>query len=341
MTRGFASDNCSGALPEVLAAIQQAANGHQPSYGDDDYTRQAITAFQQLFDTDVAPFFVYNGTGANLLGISAITRPHNAVICAETAHLHVDECGAVERFAGCKVLTIPTFNGKLEPGFIRNHLRGFGDQHHVQPRVISISQSTELGTVYTPAEIKAISDLAREHDMLVHVDGARLANAIAYLGVSPATVIRDAGVDVLSFGGTKNGMIFGEAVIFLNPSLAAEVMYTRKQMTQLHSKSRFISAQFLALLEDNLWLRAASHANDMARLLAREAARVPGVTITQEVQSNEVFAIIPGEIIEPLRRDYFFHVWDEDAREVRWVCSFDTTEEDVIEFTSLLRSLVD
>ncbi|MDR0766720.1 MAG: low specificity L-threonine aldolase [Odoribacteraceae bacterium] len=339
MNRGFASDNCSGALPEVLEAIRAAARGHHPSYGEDDYSRRLAEAFRQLLGPDIATFLVYNGTGANLLGISAVTRPHHAVICAETAHLHVDECGAVEKFTGCKVLTVPTFNGKLEPGFIRNHLRGFGDPHRVQPRVISISQASELGTVYTPDEIKDICDLAHDHGMLVHVDGARVANAAAHLGLPPAAFTRDAGVDILSFGGTKNGMIFGEAVVFFNPSLAREVEYTRKQMTQLHSKSRFIAAQFLALLEDDLWLRAAGHANDMARLLAREAMQVPGVTITQEVQANEVFAIIPREIIEPLRRDCFFHVWDEDAGEVRWVCSFDTTEEDIFDFTALLRSL--
>ncbi|MDR0544631.1 MAG: low specificity L-threonine aldolase [Odoribacteraceae bacterium] len=341
MDRGFASDNCSGALPEVLRAIETAARGHQPSYGDDAYTRRAVGEFRAIFGQQVEVFLVYNGTGANLLGISAVARPHHAVICAETAHLHVDECGAVERFTGCKVLTVPTFDGKLEPNFIRNHLRGFGDQHHVQPRLISISQPTELGTVYSPAEIKAICDLAHAHGMLVHVDGARLANAVAYLGVAPAAITGDAGVDVLSFGGTKNGMVFGEAVLFFDPAMAAEVRFARKQMTQLHSKSRFIAAQFSALLENDLWLRAAGHANEMARLLAREAARVPGVTITQEVQANEVFAIIPREVIEPLRELCFFHVWDENASEARWVCSFDTTEEDVIDFTSSLRSLVD
>ena len=341
MIRGFGSDNCSGALPEVLKALGEAAVGHHPSYGDDPYTRAAGDAFKRLFGPDITPFLVYNGTGANVLSIAAIVRPYHAVICAETAHLHVDECGAVEKYTGCKLLTVPTFDGKLNTGFIRNHLHGFGDQHHVQPRVISITQCTEFGTVYTPREVKDICDLAHELGMYVHVDGARLANAVAHLGVSPAAITRDAGVDVLSFGGTKNGMIFGEAVIFFNPSLAEEARYIRKQMTQLHSKSRFIAAQFIAVLKDDLWLRAAGHANAMARLLSREAARVPGVKITQEVQANEVFAIIPHEAIEPLREQHFFHLWDVAASEARWVCSFDTTENDVLEFITLLRSLVD
>jgi threonine aldolase len=340
MIRGFGSDNCSGVLPEVMKALEEAARGHQPSYGADPYTREAELAFKRIFGPDIAVFFVYNGTGANVLGISALTRSYNAVICAETAHVHVDECGAIEKHAGCKLLTVPTFDGKLDVNFIRDHLHGFGDQHHVQPRVVSITQCTELGTVYTPDEIRAICELAHAHDMYVHVDGARLANAVAHLGVSPAALLRDTGVDALSFGGTKNGMLFGEAVIFFNPSLAGEVKYLRKQLMQLHSKGRFIAAQFIAMLEDDLWLRSAAHANAMARLLAREAALVPGVKITQEVQANEVFAILPREVIAPLQEACLFYLWDDNVPEARWVCSFDTTEGDVMEFTSLLRSLV-
>jgi threonine aldolase len=341
MKRGFGSDNCSGVLPEVLRAVEEAAIGHEVSYGDDVYTRRAMDAFERLFGPGIATFFVYNGTGANVLALSALTRPYHAVICAETAHVHVDECGAVEKYTGCKLLTLPTFDGKLTTDLIRNHLHGFGDQHHVQPRVVSLTQCTELGTVYTPEEIRKISDFAHAHGMYVHVDGARFANAVAYLEVSPAALTREAGVDVLSFGGTKNGMLFGEAVIFFDASLAGEVKFLRKQLTQLHSKNRFIAAQFLAMLDDDRWLHTATHANAMATLLAREAARVPGVRITQEVEANEVFAILPRECIDPLRDAFFFHVWEPSVPEARWVCSFDTTEHDVLEFTSLLRSLVD
>jgi threonine aldolase len=341
MIRGFGSDNCSGALPEVLKAVEEAAYGHQPSYGEDVYTREATREFERLFGPDIALFFVYNGTGANVLSLATLARSYHAVICAETAHVHVDECGAIEKHAGCKLLTLPTFDGKLNTALIQNHLHGFGDQHHVQPRVISITQCTELGTVYSPAEIKEICDFAHARGMYVHVDGARLANAVAYLDVTPAALVRDAGVDALSFGGTKNGMLFGEAVLFFNPALAADAKYLRKQLMQLHSKGRFIAAQFAAVLKDDRWLRSAAHANAMARLLAREAALIPGVKITQEVQANEVFAILPREVIAPLQQACLFYLWDADVPEARWVCSFDTTENDVMELTSLLRSLVD
>jgi threonine aldolase len=341
MIRGFGSDNCSGVLPEVLKALEEASYGHQHSYGEDAFTARAEEDFKRIFGPEIALFFVYNGTGANVLSISALTRPYHAVICAETAHIHVDECGAIERLTGCKLLTLPTFDGKLNVELIQNHLHGFGDQHHVQPRVVSLTQCTELGTVYTPEEIRAICDLAHARGMYVHVDGARLANAVAYLGVPPATTTRDAGVDVLSFGGTKNGLLFGEAVIFFNTSLAGEVKYLRKQMMQLHSKGRFIAAQFSAVLKNDRWLQSAGHANAMARLLAREAAQVPGVKITQEVQANEVFAIIPRECIAPLQQECFFYLWDANASEVRWVCSFDTTENDIFEFIALLRSATD
>jgi threonine aldolase len=341
MKRGFGSDNCSGVLPEVLRAIEEAAAGHEPSYGDDAYTLRANAAFERIFGTGIATFLVYNGTGANVLAISALTRPYHAVICADTAHVHVDECGAVEKQTGCKILTLPTFDGKLTVELLRNHLHGFGDQHHVQPRVVSISQCTELGTVYTPDEIKKISDFAHAHGMYLHVDGARLANAVAHLGVTPVALTRDVGVDVLSFGGTKNGMIFGEAVIFFDASLAGEVKFLRKQLTQLHSKTRFIAAQFLAMLDGDRWLHTAAHANAMATLLSREASRIPGVRVTQEVESNEVFVILPRECIDVLRSAFFFHVWDPSVPEARWVCSFDTTEHDILEFTSFLRALVD
>lgn len=337
MIRGFGSDNFSGVLPEVFQALEEAAYGHQHSYGEDAYSEKAKSGFRQIFGEDIEVFFVYNGTGANILSLSAFTHSYEAIICAETAHINVDECGAIEKQSGCKLLTVPTFDGKLTTGLIANHIHDFGNQHHVQPKIISVTQCTELGTVYTLKELKEICDYAHAHGLYVHMDGARLSNAVASLGCTPRTITRDAGIDVLSFGGTKNGMMFGEAVVFFNTSTAKEVKYIRKQLMQLHSKTRFIAAQFSAVLKNDLWIKSAAHANSMAQMLAREAAQIPGVYITQEVQGNEIFARIPREKIEALQKECFFYVWDENASEVRWVCSFDTTENDIIEFVSLLR----
>ena len=337
MIRGFGSDNFSGVLPEVFKALEEAAYGHQASYGEDDYSQKAIEDFKNIFGQQVEVFFVYNGTGANVLSLSSFARSYHAIICAETAHINVDECGAIEKQNGSKLLTVPTFDGKLNIGLIRNHMHGFGEQHHAQPRIISLTQCTELGTVYTRDELKEICDYAHAHHLYVHMDGARLSNAVAYLGCDPKELTSEVGIDVLSFGGTKNGMMFGEAVIFFNTSVIQEVPYIRKQLMQLHSKTRFIAAQFSAVLKDNLWLKTAAHANRMAQQLAAEAARIPGIRITQEVQGNEVFAIIPRDKIEILQQECFFYIWDKDASEVRWVCSFDTTESDIVEFINLLR----
>lgn len=337
MIRGFGSDNFSGVLPEIFQALEEASYGHQHSYGEDEYSAKAIQDFKNIFGEDIEVFFVYNGTGANVLGLSAFLRPYQAVICAETAHINVDECGAIEKQSGSKLLTVPTFDGKLTIGLIENHMHGFGDPHHAQPKVISLTECTELGTVYTLEELKAICDYAHAHGMVVHMDGARLSNAVAYLGCPPRALTTDAGIDVLSFGGTKNGMMFGEAVVFFNTSTIAEVPFIRKQAMQLHSKTRFIAAQFSTVLKDGLWLKAAAHANRMAQMLANEAENIPGVRITQEVQGNEIFAIIPRDKIKALQEKCFFYVWDENASEVRWVCSFDTTESDIIEFVNILR----
>lgn len=337
MIRGFGSDNFSGVSPEVFKAIEEASYGHQHSYGEDIYSEKAIADFKAIFGQDIEVFFVYNGTGANILSLSSFIRPYQAIICAETAHINVDECGAIERQSGCKLLTVPTFDGKLNIGLIQNHMHDFGNQHHVQPKMISLTQCTELGTAYTPEELKEICDFAHAHDMYVHMDGARLANAIAYLGCSPKSLTAEVGIDVLSFGGTKNGMLFGEAVIFFNTSVKEDVPFIRKQLMQLHSKTRFIAAQFSAILKNDLWLKTAGHANRMAQRLASEAAKIPGIRITQAVQGNEIFAIVPREKIEQLQKECFFYVWDENASEVRWVCSFDTTESDIIEFVNLLR----
>lgn len=338
MIRGFGSDNFSGVLPEVFKALEEASYGHQHSYGEDEYSAKAIADFKAIFGENIEVFFVYNGTGANILSLSAFTRSHHAIICAETAHINVDECGAIEKQSGSKLLTVPTFDGKLNIGLIENHMHGFGDQHHAQPKIISLTQCTELGTVYSREELKEICDYAHAHNMYVHMDGARLSNAVAYLGCSPREITADVGIDVLSFGGTKNGMMFGEAVVFFNTSTANEIPFIRKQLMQLHSKTRFIAVQFSAVLKDNLWLKTASHANRMAQKLANEATKIPGVRITQEVQGNEIFVIIPRDKIQVLQEKCFFYVWDENASEVRWVCSFDTTESDIIEFVNLLRA---
>ena len=335
--RGFASDNFSGVLPEVMEAIQKVNHGHTMAYGGDQYTASATEKFKQLFGEDIDVYFVFNGTGANVIGLSTLTQSWNSVICPSTAHIQVDECGAPDKFTGCKFIPIEVTDGKLTPELIKTQLHGFGFEHHSQPKVISITQCTELGTVYTPEEVKAICDLAHEHDMYVHMDGARLANAVASLDVDVREITNKAGVDVLSFGGTKNGMMLGEAVIFFNPELSKNTKYVRKQSMQLCSKMKYIACQFEALLTDDLWLKTARHANKMAELLESEVRNIEAIKITQEVQTNGIWAIIPKDKIEKLQEEYFFWVWDEHAGEVRWLCSFDTTEEDIRGFVALLK----
>lgn len=340
MNRGFASDNNSGMHPEVLKALAAANEGHAVGYGGDEVTRQAVQLFKKEFGEQTEVFFVFNGTGANVLSLSTLTNSFDAVICAETAHIQTDECGAPEKLTGCKLLPVPTKNGKITPDGIRPHLHGFGFEHHSQPKVISISQVTELGTVYTVDEIKAITSLAHQYGLFVHMDGARLANAAVALGLPFRAFTVDAGIDVLSFGGTKNGMMLGEAVLFFHPELTANTKYIRKQSMQLFSKMRFVSAQFLAYLNNDLWKRNAEHSNQMAQLLAREVRQVPAIQITQEVEANGVFAIVPPEIIPKLQKKYFFYMWDEHRNEVRWMTSFDTTEDDIVNFVALIKSLV-
>lgn len=335
--RGFASDNFSGILPEVLEAIQKANQGHVMAYGGDSYTSSAIRKFKQLFGDNIEVFFAFNGTGANVISLSALTQSYHSILCPATAHIQVDECGAPDKFTGCKVIPIQTIDGKLTPELIKPQLHGFGFEHHSQPKVISITQSTELGTVYTPEEIKAICDLAHEHEMYVHMDGARIANAVASLNVDVKEITSYAGVDVLSFGGTKNGMMLGEAVIFFNPELSKNTKYIRKQSMQLCSKMRYIGAQFDAMLTNDLWLKTALHSNKMAQLLKSEVEKIPQIKITQKVESNGVWALVPKNKIEKLQEEYFFWIWDENTGEVRWLCSFDTTEEDILGFVDLLK----
>ncbi len=338
--RGFASDNNSGVHPAMIKAIVDANHGHTIAYGDDPYTEEAKSKFREIFGNDIEVFFVFIGSAANVLGLKAITESHNAIICSETAHIQVDECGAPERFTGCKLLTVATPDGKLTVDLIKKHMHGFGFQHHAQPKVISISQTTELGTLYRPKEIKVLADYAHENGMLLHMDGARLANAAVALGLGFREFTKDQGVDILSFGGTKNGMMYGEAIVFFNKKYAENFMYTRKQGLQLASKMRYVSAQFNAYLSNNQWYNTAEHSNKMAQILAQKVKDIPHVKITQEVEANGVFALIPKEVIAVLQNDYFFYVWDDDKSEVRWMTSWDTTEEDIIKFSQRLRELV-
>lgn len=340
MKRGFASDNNSGMHPEILAALSAANEGHAVGYGGDQLTEMAVNRFKQEFGQQTDVYFVFNGTGANVLGLSTLTHSFHSVICAETAHIQVDECGAPEKFTGCKLLPVETIGGKITPKGIAKYLHGFDFEHHSQPKAISISQVTELGTVYSVDEIKAITTLAHQYGLFVHMDGARLANAAVALNLPFRAFTVDAGVDVLSFGGTKNGMMLGEAVLFFNPELSRNAKYIRKQSMQLYSKMRFVSAQFLAYFNNELWKRNASHSNRMAKLLEQEIRQIPALKLTQEVEANGVFAIVPPEIIPQLQEKYFFYMWDEHRSEVRWMTSFDTQEEDIYNFVALIKSIV-
>ncbi len=338
--RNFASDNNAGIHPQVVEAIAAANDGHVVAYGDDPYTARAIKLFQKHFGRDVAVHFVFGGTGANVLGLKAITKPYEAIICAETAHVNVDECGAPENFTGCKLVTVSTPDGKLRVEQIKSLLHGIGVEHHVQPRVISVSQATEMGTVYTKKELKTLADFAHDHNLLLHVDGARLANAAVSLKANLKEITADTGVDVLSFGGTKNGMMYGEAVIFFNKTFGGDFKYIRKQGMHLPSKMRYISAQFEALLSGDLWRRSAAHSNRMAQMLGSELAKIPQVQLTQLVEANGVFAVIPSKYVPLLQKKYFFYVWNEEISEVRLMASFDTTEDDVRDFVEFVRKTV-
>ena len=338
--RGFASDNNAGVHPEIMKAIEEANEGHVIAYGDDPYTASASEKIRKVFGQEAVPFFVFIGTAANVLGLDALTRPFHSIICAETSHIHEDECGAPERWTGCKLLSVETEDGKLTVDGIAKHVYGIDFEHHSQPRVISVTQSTEMGTVYSAEEIRAIAAYAHGHNMYLHMDGARVSNAAASLGKNFRDFTCDAGVDVLSFGGTKNGLMYGETVIFFRPELAADFKYLRKQGMQLASKMRFIAAQFERYLDEDIWLKNALHANRMARMLADETGDIKGVKITQKVQSNAVFAILPKEAIPVLQKEYFFYPWNEATGEVRWMCSFDTTEQDVKDFASEIRRVL-
>jgi threonine aldolase len=335
--KGFASDNYAGAHPEVMAAIAEANDGHAVSYGADPWTARAEQLLREHFGEQARSYLVFNGTGANVLCFRAMCRPWESVLCAAGAHVDVDEGGAPEQIAGVKLHALETADGKLTPALLEPCLGRRGDEHAVQPRVVTVTQSSELGTRYSPGELAQLADFAHEHDLLLHVDGSRLANAAAGLGVPLRAVATDAGVDALSFGGTKNGLLLGEAVVLLRPELADGFAYLRKQTLQLASKGRFLAAQFIALLEDDLWQRNAAHANAMAARLAASLAGAPGVEIVAPVQANGVFAVIAPAATEILQRDWRFYVWDPSSGAVRWMCSWDTTTAEVDAFAEAIR----
>ncbi|MFD5277464.1 threonine aldolase family protein [Pseudarthrobacter sp. NPDC058362] len=335
--RGFASDNYSGVHPEILAALAAANEGHQVAYGEDQYTARLQEVMEQHFGPGIECFPVFNGTGANVLSLQSLLPRWGAVVCAATAHINMDENGAPERIGGIKLLQVPTPDGKLTPELIDREAWGWGDEHRAQPLAVSITQTTELGTCYTPEEVRAISDHVHAKGMKLHMDGARLANAAAHLDMPLRAFTRDAGVDILSFGGTKNGLLYGEVVVALNPDAAHGLVYLRKMNMQLASKMRFMSAQFIALLEGDLWLRSATHANAMATRLRAAVEGVPGVRPTQKTESNGVFAVLPAGVADRLRESFRFYDWDEATGEVRWMCSFDTTEEDIDAFAAAIR----
>ncbi|WP_321479569.1 low specificity L-threonine aldolase [uncultured Bacteroides sp.] len=336
--RSFASDNNSGVHPLVMEALVRANDNHALGYGEDHWTEEAVAKIKEVFTSDCEPLFVFNGTGSNIVALQLMVRPYHSIICAETAHIYVDECGSPVKNTGAQIRPVVTTDGKLTPELILPYLHGFGDQHHSQPGAIYLSQCTELGTIYTVDELKAITSLAHQYNMRVHMDGARIANACAALNVSLREMTLDCGIDVLSFGGTKNGLMMGECVIVFDNSLKAEARFVRKQSAQLASKMRYLSSQFTAYLTDDLWLKNAVHANAMAHRLYEELKDVQGVCFTQKAESNQLFLSMPRKLIDKLLQSYFFYFWKEEKDEIRLVTSFDTTDEDIDQFIKVLHS---
>jgi len=334
--RSFASDNWSGAHPVILDALINANVGHHAAYGDDDYTKYAQDLFRSIFGPDSSTHFVYNGTAANIMALESVTHSFNSIICSEHAHIHVDECGAMEKHTGVKLINLPNKNGKITPDQISRYIKTERYPHQSEPAVISITQVSELGTVYTIQEIKDIADLAHEYGVLLHIDGARISNAVVALNTDFKSMITEAGVDILSFGGTKIGMMFGEAVVFLKPGLDKYFQLYRKQGMQLASKMRFIAAQFIALLSNDIWRQNALNANNMAQYLAEKLMRINEVQITQEVQSNGVWAILPADLAQRMQSAQFFYPWDEKKSEYRIMTSWDTSREEIDQFIKQL-----
>ena len=336
----FGSDNHSGIHPQVLEAIQKANYGYCPAYGDDPLTIKVLEQIKQLFGGNCDAWFVITGTGANILSLQSVIHSYNAIICPKSAHINTDECGAVQKFTQSRLQPIDTPDGKLTPELIAPLLLGNRDQHHSQAKVISISQSTEYGTLYSLNELKALADFAHQNNMFLHIDGARLANAASALNCSLKEMTKDISADVVSFGGTKNGLLCGEAIISFNPEITSDMRFYRKQASQLLSKMRFVSAQFEAYLQDDLYLQNAFCANKMAKLLAKRLQEIKEVTVTQEVEVNSLFVILPEHIIETLQQKYHFYTWNEATNEVRLMCSFNTKEEHIDEFINDLKTLL-
>ncbi len=343
----FGSDNNSGAHPRILEALERANSSSFSSYGEDPFTEEAEKEFKKIFGPEAGIFPVFLGTGANVVGLKAMTAPYEAIICAESAHINTDECGAPESAIGCKLYTLPHEHGKITPEQCLPLLERRSAVTHSYPITLSITQSTEFGTLYTLEELKAFGEFCKRHELFLHMDGARICNAAAAMGLSPAALSTELGVDMLSFGGTKNGLLFGEAVITLNPRFKRALPYLRKQSCQLMSKMRFISAQFVEYLKDGLWRENALHANEMAALLRAELENLPGLTLTRPTQVNAVFARLPRKAIGELHKNFYFYIWDEndapggpkDWPEVRWMTSFNTSEDDVARFAGAIKKL--
>ncbi|MDR0538675.1 MAG: aminotransferase class I/II-fold pyridoxal phosphate-dependent enzyme [Tannerellaceae bacterium] len=338
--RSFASDNNSGVHPLIMEALIKADRDHAVGYGDDPWTEVAVGMLKQVFGPDASPFIVFNGTGANSVALQAVTRPFNSILCAETAHIYVDECGAPARMSGCAVVAIPTPDGKLTPELIQPRLHNFGVCHHSQPKAVYISQVSELGTVYTAEEVRAIADLVHQYGMYLHIDCARIANACARLDCSLKEITGDAGADIISFGGTKNGMMMGEAVISFRPEVCEQIVYFRKQSAQLASKMRYLSAQFVPYLENDLWLENARNANDKAARLAGILSKHSSIRFTQKPESNQLFFTMPAEAARRLAEKYFFYYWNESISEVRLVTSWDTTDDDIDKIAEALEEIL-
>jgi threonine aldolase len=338
--RGFASDNNSGVHPIIMQALSDVNNGHVVAYGHDHYTESAIDKFKGLFGSDIDVYFVFNGTGANVLALKSVTESWQSILCSEVAHIYEDECGAPEKITGCKLIPLPHAHGKINIEGIHKHMVWLDDEHRVQPRVVSITQTTEMGGVYTLEEIKEISAFCKANNLLLHMDGARLSNAAVQLGLDYVEFTKNAGVDILSFGGTKNGLMFGEAVIFFNPAHAKHSKYFRKQNMQLNSKMRYVAAQFKAYIESGIWKENAINANEKAQYLYNAVKNLPEIKVMHPVEANGVFAIIPKEITAVFQKEVFFYVFDEHANMVRWMCSWDTTFDDIDRFVKRLKELL-
>lgn len=337
--RSFASDNNSSVHPRIMEALMKANNGHALGYGDDPWPEEAAHKVKEQFSRPCEALFVFNGTGSNTMALQIMTRPYHIIFCADTAHIAVDECGAPSKATGCFMRTIPTPDGKLTPELLKPFMVNFGIEHHSQPGAIYLSQCSELGTIYKPEEICALTEFAHRHGLFVHMDGARISNAAAALGMSLDDISGACGVDTLTLGGTKNGLMGAECVVIFNQDLIKEARYARKQSCQLASKMRYISCQFTAFLEDNLWLTCAQHANAMAQRLYKKLSTMPDIKFTQTVESNQLFFIMPREKEDKLQEYYHFYFWNETIGEMRLVTSFDTTEEDVDKLIACIKTL--